>query len=63
MTVQPTILSLDAMSGDLGAEVVVRASAATLEKYRNVELIIVGDESELNGLPRVMTWRIRSGRS
>jgi glycerol-3-phosphate acyltransferase PlsX len=38
------------MSGDLGAEVVVRADAATLEKYRNVELIIVGDESELNGL-------------
>jgi glycerol-3-phosphate acyltransferase PlsX len=38
------------MSGDLGAEVVVRAAAATLEKYRNVELIIVGDESELNGL-------------
>ena len=38
------------MSGDLGAEVVVRAAAATLEKYRNVELIIVGDERELNGL-------------
>ena len=38
------------MSGDLGAEVVVRAAAATLEKYRNVELIIVGDENQLNGL-------------
>jgi glycerol-3-phosphate acyltransferase PlsX len=35
------------MSGDLGAEVVVRAAAATLQKYRNVELILVGDESEL----------------
>ncbi len=35
------------MSGDLGAEVVVRAAAATLEKYVNIELILVGDESEL----------------
>ena len=48
------------MSGDLGAEVVVRASAATLEKYRNVELIIVGDESELNGLcDKLITDRSR----
>ena len=38
------------MSGDLGAEVVVRAAAATLEKYRNVELILVGDERRLNEL-------------
>ena len=38
------------MSGDLGAEVVVRAAAATLEKYRNVELVIVGDENQLKGL-------------
>ncbi|MBT8108555.1 MAG: phosphate acyltransferase PlsX [Gammaproteobacteria bacterium] len=38
------------MSGDLGAEVVVRAAAATLEKYRNVELVLVGDETELEGL-------------
>jgi glycerol-3-phosphate acyltransferase PlsX len=50
VTAQLTTLSLDAMSGDLGAEVVVRAAAATLEKYRNVDLILVGDESELNGL-------------
>ena len=35
------------MSGDLGAEVVVRAAAATLGKYRNLELILVGDEAEL----------------
>ncbi len=35
------------MSGDLGAEVVVRAAAATLEKYVNVELVLVGDEDEL----------------
>ena len=38
------------MSGDLGAEVVVRAAAATLEKYRNVELILVGDENQLSEL-------------
>jgi len=38
------------MSGDLGAEVVVRAAAATLEKYVNVELILVGDEYELGDL-------------
>ena len=38
------------MSGDLGAEVVVHAAAATHGKYRNVELILVGDESELAGL-------------
>ncbi len=38
------------MSGDLGAEVVVRAAAATLEKYVNIELVLVGDERELNDL-------------
>jgi glycerol-3-phosphate acyltransferase PlsX len=38
------------MSGDLGAEVVVRAAAATLDKYRNVELILVGDENQLQAL-------------
>ena len=38
------------MSGDLGAEVVVRAAAATLDKYRNVELILVGDEKQLHEL-------------
>ena len=38
------------MSGDLGAEVVVRAAAATLEKYANIELIIVGDRAELQDL-------------
>jgi len=35
------------MSGDLGAEVVVRAAAATLAKYRNITLLLVGDEGEL----------------
>ena len=38
------------MSGDLGAEVVVRAAAATLQKYRNLELILVGDRGELQAL-------------
>jgi len=38
------------MSGDLGAEVVVRAAAATLEKYTNIELIIVGEQAELQDL-------------
>jgi len=38
------------MSGDLGAEVVVRAAAATLQKYANIELLLVGDQSELQDL-------------
>jgi len=38
------------MSGDLGAEVVVRAAAATLRKYKNLELILVGDRAELERL-------------
>jgi len=35
------------MSGDLGAEIVVCAAAATLKKYANLELILVGNKSEL----------------
>ena len=42
------------MSGDLGAEVVVRAAAASLQKYRNLELILVGDRDELEGLVRTI---------
>ena len=38
------------MSGDLGAEVVVRAANACLEKYANLELVLVGDEGELGSL-------------
>jgi len=38
------------MSGDLGAEVVVRAAAATLGKHTDLELILVGDETELREL-------------
>ena len=38
------------MSGDLGAEIVVRAAAATLQKYANLDLVLVGDEVELKDL-------------
>ena len=38
------------MSGDLGAEVVVRAANASLELHPNLELILVGDEAELKSL-------------
>ena len=37
------------MSGDLGAEVVVRAANATLNKHPGLELLLVGDEAELTG--------------
>jgi glycerol-3-phosphate acyltransferase PlsX len=43
-------ISLDAMSGDLGAEVVVRAALASLEKHDGLELILVGDEHQLSTL-------------
>ncbi len=38
------------MSGDLGAEVVVRAAMASLDLHPNLELILVGDEAELQDL-------------
>ena len=37
------------MSGDLGAEIVVRAAHSCLEKHPNLELILVGDKEELDG--------------
>lgn len=37
------------MSGDLGAEVVVRASHLALQKHAAIELILVGDRAELEG--------------
>ena len=49
MGVSSTI-ALDAMSGDLGAEVVVRAAAQSLEKHPNLSLVLVGDEHELTDL-------------
>jgi glycerol-3-phosphate acyltransferase PlsX len=45
-----SIISLEAMSGDLGAEVVVRAAYASLQKYTRLKLILVGDEAELSDL-------------
>ena len=38
------------MSGDLGAEVVVRAANASLQKFTNLQLILVGDQAVLEGL-------------
>jgi glycerol-3-phosphate acyltransferase PlsX len=43
------VISLDAMSGDLGAEVVVRAARASLEKHADLKLVLVGDTEELAG--------------
>jgi len=37
------------MSGDLGAEVVVRAARASLELHPNLSLVLVGDSEELSG--------------
>ena len=44
-----SIISLDAMSGDLGAEVVVRAAYQALYKNSGLELLLVGDQDELQG--------------
>ncbi len=44
-----SVISLDAMSGDLGAEVVVRAAHACLERHPNLELILVGNATEIQG--------------
>lgn len=38
------------MSGDLGAEVVVRAAYASLQKYTHIELLLVGDRQHLEPL-------------
>ncbi len=38
------------MSGDHGAEVVVRAAHASLARYANLELVLVGDQRELDDL-------------
>ncbi|HSG59080.1 MAG TPA: phosphate acyltransferase PlsX [Woeseiaceae bacterium] len=54
-----SVISLDAMSGDLGAEVVVRAAAEALRKHPELELILVGDESQL----QQHVGRIVSGES
>jgi len=46
----PYVISLDAMSGDLGAEVVVRAAVASIDKHRDLELLLVGQPGELEAL-------------
>ncbi len=38
------------MSGDRGAEAVVRAASRSLQKHANLELVLVGDERELGEL-------------
>ncbi len=40
------------MSGDLGAEVVVRAAASALDAHPSINLILVGDETVIDGLVR-----------
>lgn len=37
------------MSGDLGAEIVVRAAQKSLDQHADLELILVGDETEIAG--------------
>ncbi|MDA0680075.1 MAG: phosphate acyltransferase PlsX [Proteobacteria bacterium] len=44
-----SVISLDAMSGDLGADIVVRAAKTCLDRHSNLELILVGNEDELIG--------------
>ncbi|MEM1173421.1 MAG: phosphate acyltransferase PlsX [Pseudomonadota bacterium] len=48
----PSTISVDVMSGDLGAEVVVRAAASALASHPSIELILVGDETVIRGLVR-----------
>jgi glycerol-3-phosphate acyltransferase PlsX len=45
-----SIISLDAMSGDLGAEAVVRAAVASLDKHADLQLLLVGDQPQLQNL-------------
>jgi glycerol-3-phosphate acyltransferase PlsX len=48
--VKHPVIALDAMSGDLGAEVVVRAAIASLEKHPGLNLVLVGSNDELGAL-------------
>ncbi|MEM8816982.1 MAG: phosphate acyltransferase PlsX [Pseudomonadota bacterium] len=45
-----SVIALDAMSGDLGPEVVVRAAVASLAKHGDLELLLVGRPDELEPL-------------
>jgi len=44
-----SVISLDAMSGDLGAEIVVRAAQKSLDQHPDLDLILVGDDNEIAG--------------
>ena len=44
------IISLDAMSGDNGPDIVVRAAKSSLDKHPNLRIIFVGDEVILSSL-------------
>lgn len=48
----PVNISLDAMSGDLGAEIVVRAADQALALHSNLSLLLVGDDAVLAPLVR-----------
>ena len=43
-------LSIDAMSGDLGSQIVVKACLAFMDKHDDVELYVTGKEEELSDL-------------
>lgn len=45
-----SVISIDAMSGDLGAEVAVSAAQACLKRHRHLQVILVGDQAVLGKL-------------
>lgn len=45
-----SVIALDAMSGDLGAEVAVRAAKLCLDRHPGLSLVLVGDPTTLNEL-------------
>lgn len=59
---QPIVISLDAMGGDYGPQVVVPAAIAMAERHPNLELILVGDtgvlESMLAATPAAVRKRL-----
>ena len=49
---EATTISLDAMSGDRGAEIVVDAAASALQAHPGLKILLVGDEPQLRALVR-----------
>ncbi|HSD68338.1 MAG TPA: phosphate acyltransferase PlsX [Woeseiaceae bacterium] len=45
-----SVIAVDAMSGDLGPEVVVRAASVSLNANAGLKLVLVGDENTLTGM-------------